>query len=203
MVFQWWRRLKPFLPQRRLELKSGALDLSRPGAIDELSKEMEQRWHTQRLESYLPVTMELADIVMREQNMTRESFRPDAPITWREVEELSKDDLIRFESHGVSHAAMSSLTDEELALEMKHSRDAVSEHTGRECRHLAYPFGSSQSIGARAAATAETFYDSATTMSRGRLDAANPWMLPRIPLYPENSISFAQLKVLIGALQRS
>src|SRR6476660_7275277 len=31
MVFQWWRRLKPFLPQRRLELKSGALDLSRPG----------------------------------------------------------------------------------------------------------------------------------------------------------------------------
>jgi peptidoglycan/xylan/chitin deacetylase (PgdA/CDA1 family) len=137
MVFQWWRRLKPFLPQRRLELKSGALDLSRPGAIDELSKEMEQRWHTQRLESYLPVTMELADMVMREQNMTRESFRPDAPITWPEVEELSKNDLIRFESHGVSHAAMSSLTDEELALEMKHSRDAVSEHTGWECRHLA------------------------------------------------------------------
>src|SRR5258708_2231517 len=28
MVFQWWRLLKPLLPRRRIELKSGVVDLS-------------------------------------------------------------------------------------------------------------------------------------------------------------------------------
>ncbi len=80
---------------------------------------------------------------------------------------------------------------------MKHSRDLVTEHTGRPCRHLAYPFGNWQSIGARAAATAERFYDSAVTMNLGHVDYANPWLLPRIPLYPKNSILFARLKILL------
>jgi len=62
---------------------------------------------------------------------------------------------------------------------------------------LAYPFGSRQSIGARAAAEAARFYDSATTMNLGRVDSANPWLLPRIPLYPENSTLFARVKILI------
>src|SRR5260370_19789042 len=92
---------------------------------------------------------------------------------------------------------MSSLTEEELVFEMKHSRDVVAEHTGRPCRHLAYPFGSPQSIGTRAVAAAKEFYDSATTMSLGGVDYANPWLLPRIPLYPENSTLLALLKVLL------
>jgi peptidoglycan/xylan/chitin deacetylase (PgdA/CDA1 family) len=197
LVFQWWRRLKPLLPRRRLDLKSGVIDLTPPGAIDELSKKMELLWHSRRLESYLPMTMEVVEIVLRESGMTRAQIQPRPPITWPEVAELSKNDLIRFESHGVSHAAMSSLTEEELVFEMKHSRDVVAEHTGRPCRHLAYPFGNWQSIGPLAAATAERFYDSAVTMSLGRVDFANPWLLPRIPLYPENSTLFAQLKILL------
>jgi peptidoglycan/xylan/chitin deacetylase (PgdA/CDA1 family) len=195
MVFQWWRCLKPFLPLARLELTSGSIDLSRQGAADELSKKMETLWHTQRLESYYRVTMDLVEIALREWGS--EAIQPPSPITWAEVEKFSKNDLIRFESHGVSHASMSSLNEEELAFEMKHSRDVVAEHTGRPCRHLAYPFGSPQSIGTRAVATARQFYDSATTMSLGGVDYANPWLLPRIPLYPENSTRLARLKVLL------
>ena len=197
MVFQWWRWLKPLLPRRRLELSCGVIDLSTPGAVEAVSKKMELLWHTQRLESYLPMTMELAEIVLREGGLTKAAIQPAPPITWAEVEELSKHDLIRFESHGVSHAAMSSLTEDELAFEMKHSRDLVTEHTGRRCRHLAYPFGSWQSIGMRAVAAAERWYDSAVTMSLGPVDSANPWLLPRIPLYPENSTLVAQLKILL------
>ena len=37
--------------------------------------------------------------------------------------QISRDDLIQFESHGVSHAAMSTLTDKELFFEMKYSQD--------------------------------------------------------------------------------
>jgi peptidoglycan/xylan/chitin deacetylase (PgdA/CDA1 family) len=141
--------------------------------------------------------MELADVVTREKGIARAELQPAAPIPWSEAGELARSDLLRFESHGVSHAAMSSLTEEELVFEMKHSRDAVTERTGRECRHLAYPFGSPLSIGARAAAVAKRFYDSATTMSLGHVDSANPWLLPRIPLYPENSMLRARLKIVL------
>jgi peptidoglycan/xylan/chitin deacetylase (PgdA/CDA1 family) len=197
MVFQWWRWLKPLLPRRRLHLSSGVVDLSPPGAVEEWSRKMERLWNTQRLESYLPTTMELVEIVLREGGLTKTAVQPAPPITWAEVAELSKNDLIRFESHGVSHAAMSSLTDDELVFEMRHSRDLVTEHTGHRCRHLAYPFGSWQSIGVRAAAAAERWYDSAVTMSLGPVDLANPWLLPRIPLYPENSTLVARLKILV------
>ena len=173
------------------------IDLSRPGAVEALSRKLERLWHTQRLESYLPRTLELADVAAREHGLTLLNLQPEAPITWSEVEQLAPDDLIRFESHGVSHAAMSSLTDEELTFEMKHSRDIITEHCRRPCRHLAYPFGSPSSIGARAASFAERFYDSAVTMSLGHVDNANPWLLPRIPLYPENSTFKARLKILM------
>jgi hypothetical protein len=196
-MFQWWRRLKPLLPRKKLELKSGVIDLSPSNAVAELSRKMEVLWYSQRLESYLPLTMELAEIVIRESGLSRAAIQPPRPITWREVADTSQNDLIRFESHGVSHAAMSSLTEEELVFEMKRSRDLVTQHTDRPCRHLAYPFGSWQSIGARTAATAERFYDSAVTMKLGHVDFANPWLLPRIPLYPKNSILFAQLKILL------
>jgi len=197
LVFQWWNRLKTHLPRKKLELKSGVIDLTPSKAVAELSRKMELLWHSQRLESYLPLTMELAEIVIRETGLTRAAIQPPPPITWREVADTSQNDLIRFESHGVSHAAMSSLTQDELAFEMKHSRDLVTEHTGRPCRHLAYPFGNWQSIGARTAATAERFYDSAVTMKLGHVDCANPWLLPRIPLYLRNSILFARLKILL------
>jgi len=197
MVFQWWRNLAPFLPLRKIELKNGSIDLSAPGAVRELSKKMEVMWHSQRLESYLPLTMELAEIAMRESGLTIESIRPPQPITWPEVAQFSRDGLISFESHGVSHAAMSTLTDEELIFEMKHSRDRVSEHTGRPCRHLAYPFGSDRSIGSRAAVVAQEYYDSATTMTLGSVDSANPWRMPRIPLYPENSSWLANMKIVL------
>ena len=197
MGFQCWRNLMPFLPLRKIELTSGVIDLSRPGAIRDLSRKMEAMWHSQRIESYLPLTLELAEIAMRESGMGLDAIRPPEPITWDEVTQISRDDLIRFESHGVSHAAMSTLTDEELIFEMKYSRDLVSRHTGRLCRHLAYPFGSSRSIGPRAAFIAQKLYDSAATMTLGSVDSANPWLLPRIPLYPENPTWYVNLKILL------
>ena len=197
MGFQWWRNLLPFLPLKRIDLKSGIIDLSRPGAIRDLSRRMEAMWHSQRMESYLPLTLELAEIAMRESGLGIDDIRPPQPITWPEVTQISRDDLIRFESHGVSHAAMSTLTDDELVFEMKHSRDLVSRHTGRPCRHLAYPFGSKQSIGQSAALIAQQFYDSAATMTLGSVESANPWLLPRIPLYPENPTWYVNLKILL------
>ena len=197
MAFQWWSRLKPLLPHKKLELKSGIVDLSGPGALEELFRNLEQMWHRRPLESYLPMTLELAEIVARETGMIKAELQGPGPISWGEVAQLSRDDLIRFESHGVSHTAMSALTEEELVFELRHSQEVVAEHTGRPCRHLCYPFGSPLSIGALAPKLARRFYDSAVTMSLGSVDAADPWLLPRIPLYPKNSVLFARMKVLL------
>jgi peptidoglycan/xylan/chitin deacetylase (PgdA/CDA1 family) len=195
MAFQWWRLVMPLLPRTRLELSSGTVDLSTPGAVRELSKKMETLWYTKRLEAYSQITVELAGIASR--IWGAEALQPPSPISWAEVEKFSKTDLIRFESHGVSHAAMSSLTDDELVFEMKHSRDVIAEHTGRPCRHLAYPFGNPRSICTRSVEIAKRFYDSASTLIGGRLANANPWLLPRVPLYLKNSTFIARLKVFL------
>jgi len=203
MVFQWWRAIRPLLPRRKIELKSETLDFSAPGAIEELSKKMERRWHAGRLESYRPVTMDLVEFVTRDRGIDREEIHPPAPVTWDEVAEIAHTGLLQFESHGVTHAAMSSLNDAELEFEMRQSRDTVARHTGRACRHLAYPFGSWTSIGDRAASAAARFYDSATTMTPGHVEGANASLLPRIPLYPENPTHMARLKVLLTCTRLS
>jgi peptidoglycan/xylan/chitin deacetylase (PgdA/CDA1 family) len=197
LCFQWWRRIMPLLPAKVIELKSGPLDLSKPDGIKQMAKKMEAMWHTQRVETYFPLTMELVDAVLQERGIGVEYIRPPQSITWPEITELSRNPFLCFESHGISHAAMSSLTEKELHFEMKQSRDLISGHTNRPCRHFAYPFGSDRSIGLRAAVAAELFYESAVTMSLGSVDGANPWRLPRIPLYPENPSWFANLKILL------
>lgn len=203
MPFQWWFRLQPLLPRRKLDLPSGAIDLSRPGAIGKLSRTVEAMWYSKRMECYLPLTMDLVDVVARETGLSREQLRSPAPVSWAEVEQLSRDSLFRFESHGVTHAAMSGLSEEELAFEMRHSRHTIEEHTGRPCRHLCYPFGSPLAIGTLAPRLAPRFFDSAVTMTLGSIDHADPWLLPRIPLYPKNSLLFARFKfILHGAWSR-
>jgi peptidoglycan/xylan/chitin deacetylase (PgdA/CDA1 family) len=197
MAFQWWLRVKPLLPRRKLDLPSGAVDLSRPGAIEKLSRKVEAMWYSGRMECYLPLTLDLVDAVARETGMSRQELRSPAPISWPEVEQLSRDSLIQFESHGVTHAAMCGLSEEEIAFEMRHSRDTIEEHTGRPCRHLCYPFGSPLAIGTLAPRLAPRFYDSAVTMSLGPIDNADPWLIPRIPFYPKNSLLFARLKVML------
>ena len=200
MPFQWWYRVKPLLPRRKLELPSGPIDLSRPGAIEKLSKKVEAMWYCRRMESYLPLTMDLVELVARETGMSSQELRKPAPVSWSEVEQLSRDSLIQFESHGVSHAAMCGLTEEEIAFEMRHSRDTIEEHTGRPCRHLCYPFGSPASIGVLAPRLAPRFYDSAVTMTLGSIDNADTWLMPRIPLYLKNSLLCARAKVVLYCL---
>ena len=197
MAWQWFQMVKPHLPRRKLELKSCVLDLSRPEGVEELAKRMEQDWHTQPLESYLGPTMELAEFVAGEGIAPWSAIRPPTPITWPEVETYSRTELIRFESHGVSHTAMSALTEPQLVYELQHSRDVITAHTGRPCRHLAYPFGSPRSVRPLVLSLAPKFYDSAATLTLGHVDGANPWLLPRIPFYAENSRRLAKMKLLL------
>ena len=200
MAFQWWRNILPLLPRRPIRLGNETVDLSGNGAIGRLSGRMETLFRTRRPDSYLPPMMHLADMVCGERGLTRKQLEPPAAITATEIRELAGSGLIRFESHGVSHAALSAMTPEEIAAEMKTSRDRVAELTGQPCRHFCYPYGSPKSIGPAASAIARRFYDSAVTMRLGGVDGADPWLLPRIPLYAENSCVRARWKIALTAV---
>ena len=193
MAFQYWWIIKPRLPRMILELPSGPVDLSVAASRKNFCDRMERSWYVGRAETYLPLTMELAGLLTSENDA-----RALAPIGWSEVEQLSRDPLFQFESHGVSHVAMSALTEEEIAAEMALSQKAIEEHTNRPCRHLCYPFGSPESIGTLAPELARRYYDSAATMRLGSADHSDLWRLRRIPLYPENSLPGAWMKVWLS-----
>jgi len=197
MPFQWWYKVEPFLPRHVIELNSETLDFRPRGAVHDFWRRLEVLWRTRPIEAYLPLIMELVDYVERECGVSRQDLTPAPPITWPEVSEWSRNELIAFESHGVTHIAVSALTPAELTAEMEQSRQRIEEHTGRPCRHFCYPFGSAEAIGLEGPQAAQRFYDSAVTLSMGPVDEANQWLLPRIPFYEKNSLTFAKLKIAL------
>ncbi|GEM_PF-956332 len=201
MMFQLLRKLVVHLPSSVISLSSRQLDLRHAGAAAEFVQVMESSLHTQQQEACRPLVEELTEWIIQERGVPREALAPPRPITWDEVSRYGRNELVHFESHGVSHDAMSALDETRLRDEMKTSRDLVTEHTGRTCRHLAYPYGSHRSIGTLARRLAREFYSSAVTMTLGYADGADPWMLPRIPFYGENSVLRARMKVALKGMR--
>ncbi len=74
-------------------------------------------------------------------------------ITAGEIRRLS-DEGVTIESHGLSHRAMTALTDDELAKELEESRGVLRALSGQEVDAVAYPRGQVDARVARAAARA-------------------------------------------------
>ena len=120
------------------------------------------------------------------------------PITWQAFEKLSKNSIISFQSHSVTHTAVSGLNDSEIEDEMIRSKNILEEHTGKKVNSFCYPYGSEKSIGKRAPKIASKHYNSAVTLIRGRLRKNNPFYLPRIDLYEDDFSSLVRLKVILS-----
>lgn len=196
MAFQWLRRIVARVPPVRIELRSGVVDLSTDVARRRFERRVLTRMHTKPPAEYTDLIDELASYSTAQGWLSREHDAPPAPISWNEVSTLSTHPAIRFESHGVTHTAAAALHPEQLGRELRASQNRIQAHTGRACRHFAYPFGSPQSIGPVAPRLVARYYDSGVTMVRGRVRNRNPFLLPRIPLYAADSAARARLKVL-------
>ena len=120
------------------------------------------------------------------------------PITWEEIEKLSKNPIISFQSHSVTHTAVSSLSENEIEDEMIKSKEIIEQHTERKVHSFCYPYGAEKSIGTYAPKIAAKHYNSAVTLMRGRLKKNNPFYLPRIDLYNGDSPGFVRLKVILN-----
>ena len=68
------------------------------------------------------------------------------PITWDEIEKLSKNPIISFQSHSVTHTAVSSLNENEIEDEMIKSKEIIEQHTGLKVHSFCYPYGNEKSI---------------------------------------------------------
>ncbi len=196
LAFQAWEAVRVRLPRIEIRLPSRVVDLRTHAARDSFVADMTQRLYTRPEANLLPLTHELAAFLVEHGHATKDELRPPAPISWDELTALSKNPLIRFESHGVSHRAMTALGADELEREVVLSQRAIEDRTNRRCRHFCYPYGSIESIGPRAPTIVRKHYDSAVTMVRGRVGHQKPELLPRVPLYGRDTGNVARLKAI-------
>jgi peptidoglycan/xylan/chitin deacetylase (PgdA/CDA1 family) len=196
LPFQLWLEIEERLPQTIISLPTGTLDFTASGSLERFKRDVRMRMATQPRECYKPLIEELADWLLDHGLLAAGQLKLPEPISWTEVEELSQEDAIRFESHGVSHTAVSALSPDTLRSELLVSKHRISEHTNRDCRHFCYPFGGVESIGAAAPSIVAEIYQTAVTMTRGRLAGHPRWLLPRIPIYERDDGDVVRLKIL-------
>ncbi len=110
-----------------------------------------------------------------------------------ELQELSENDNVHLGVHGVSHCAFASLTAEELEQELQESTEYLASVANIKPRHLAYPYGSPDTVTEREFRIAQQRFTTAVTTQHGCLVKSEQsyLSLPRIPVFPtdtENSM---------------
>jgi peptidoglycan/xylan/chitin deacetylase (PgdA/CDA1 family) len=108
---------------------------------------------------------------------------------WGELAELAASGW-EIGSHTRTHLRLTRLSDEELARELRESREACERAIGRPCRSLAYPYGD---FDARVTAAAEEAGYAAAAIEGLARPRALAW--PRVGVYRKNSMRQFRLKV--------
>jgi peptidoglycan/xylan/chitin deacetylase (PgdA/CDA1 family) len=114
-----------------------------------------------------------------------------------ELRKFAADDLVTIGVHGVSHSAMASLASDDARRELEQSRYFLHTATGLLPAHLAYPFGTPITTGWRDHELArQAGFSSAVTTRHGCLTGQSDAMaLPRIPIFPDDTISSMRCKL--------
>ena len=93
-------------------------------------------------------------------------------------------------SHGVSHAHLTRLSDDELRRELTESKEAIEDELRAPCRFMAYPYGEHDER-VRAAVRAAGYERAFGLRERGR----NPYALRRVDLYRRHGPASALLRL--------
>jgi peptidoglycan/xylan/chitin deacetylase (PgdA/CDA1 family) len=110
-----------------------------------------------------------------------------ATMTWDQLRGLA-DDGVEMGSHGISHAHLPALADEELRRELAESKESIESELGRPCTELAYPYGEhDQRVRGLAR---QAGYERAYAL-RARGD--DPYAAPRLDLYRRHTPARAAL----------
>lgn len=79
-------------------------------------------------------------LVQNELNVLSVSSKAVA-LSWDDIRELHESGLCSIGSHGVSHAPLTKLPNDDLMYELQSSKSLIEEKLGTSVLHLAYPFG--------------------------------------------------------------
>jgi len=100
-------------------------------------------------------------------------------LNWDQVREMASSGIVEFFSHTKTHARCDTLSAEGLESELRGSREAIEEKTGRPCRYLCWPYGRTSPAAVEAAKRAG--YRSAFTTRHGVVrSGSDPFDIPRI-----------------------
>mgnify|MGYP001275464003 CR=1 FL=1 len=120
-------------------------------------------------------------------------------MTWAMVRHLAASPLVDIGAHTVTHPPLATLDRTDAAAELTHSRLRLEQETGRAVRHLAYPYGTPDTTGAREfALAAELGFRTAVTTLPGNLfarHAADSMAWPRHGIGPADGAAALRLKL--------
>jgi len=106
----------------------------------------------------------------------------DLILGWDEVAILDSHPLVTIGAHGIHHLTSSKLDDAALRREYAGSKQILEDRLGHPVRHLAFPFGSPQAVGAREFQCArECGFATAVTTRCANLFPAHAAALDRLP----------------------
>lgn len=124
-------------------------------------------------------------------------------MNWDEIRELAAHPLATIGAHTVSHPLLAKADESLVRAELARSRDTLRQKLQQDVRHLAYPYGSADAVGAREFAIAsELGYQTAVTTRADVLtpdDADRLLQLPRITI-DDNYQRECHVEVLVSGV---
>jgi peptidoglycan/xylan/chitin deacetylase (PgdA/CDA1 family) len=111
-------------------------------------------------------------------------------LSWWAIEELSKNPLFTFGSHGMVHISMRHLSKEETVKDLQESKQLLEEHLQKPVDYFAFPFGQRKDFGC---ATPELLHEigykaACTTLWKLNNLHENPYRLRRVEVKPTDSM---------------
>jgi peptidoglycan/xylan/chitin deacetylase (PgdA/CDA1 family) len=190
------KNLSAKIPDIVMTLSGIEYDLTHPEAKERFFRTLTKRMNHEKESIFYPLIEEIIEFNLRHEFLReKDIFDIPQPISWEHVLAYSKYEQISFESHGISHQAVGSLSERELEYELSQSKEQISKFSKKDVNHFCYPYGGNDSIGILAPEVVSRYFKSAVTMNRGRLDKCNQHLLPRIPLYQKDSKILTNIKL--------
>lgn len=141
----------------------------------------------------------LTDALMRRHGVNPAALAARHMMTWDMVRRLAASRFIEIGAHTVTHPPLAILDRAAAAAEMEGSRERLERETGRAVRHIAYPYGTPGTTGAREFRIAQELgFSTAVTTLPGNLfarHATDRLAWPRHGIGPADGTAAMRLKL--------
>ncbi len=194
-----FNNIKKLSKGRKIDINNQLYDFSDEQSCNTFFNSLHDLMYYQSENEYNPIWLQIMHQLVEQGVCQLADFKVhNPPVNWDFIAEKSKNELLSFQSHTVTHQAAAGLSAAQFEMECKQSKQKIESITNKEVTHFCYPYGGLKNIGNTAPAIVQKMYDSAVTMVRGRIQAQqNDYLLPRIPLYDLDTKQRTILKTII------